>query len=339
MKPINTLNKVYLYRVVRSIFFCHIVIILLLLYGALPAEALECGIAANHFKDSGIENDPSVIFRENFEETTQNQLLSRWETYKNASAMSFSAEKPAASGGTKSLLFNGDSYLYRRLLPGYDELYVRMYVKFDNSCKEVAHYHWLGGRNPSLSYPQPLAGERPGGNDRFATGVEPMGTNWAWDFYTYWMHMRTNPGGGYYGNTFAGRPSSFSVPHGQWVSLEFMVKMNSPVTAYNGEQAFWINGEKKLHLGQGFPKGTWAWDGFTPDPNGQPFEGFQWRTVPELNINYLWLENYVASDPSCKSWIDDVVVAKKYIGPIEEGNVCTSNQPSLSAPSNLTITN
>jgi hypothetical protein len=41
-----------------------------------------------------------------------------------------------------------------------------------------------------------------------------------------------------------------------------MIIMNAPVSAYNGEQAFWINGKRKIHLGAGFPKGKWVWDGF-----------------------------------------------------------------------------
>jgi hypothetical protein len=79
------------------------------------------------------------------------------------------------------------------------------------------------------------------------------------------------------------------------------------------------NGQVITHLGPGFPRGKWVWDSFNPDPGGQPFEGFQWRTVPELKINYVWLYLYITtSQPRhvSKVWFDDVVVATEYIGPI-----------------------
>jgi hypothetical protein len=45
---------------------------------------------------------------------------------------------------------------------------------------------------------------------------------------------------------------------GAWLCIDLMVKMNSPVSSFNGEQAFWVDGEKKNHLGPGFPNGLWS---------------------------------------------------------------------------------
>ena len=104
-----------------------------------------------------------------------------------------------------------------------------------------------------------------------------------------------------------------------------MMKMNDPVTETNGEQAFWIDGHpwKKdgqtiSHLGKGFPKGKWIWDSFIPNPDGEPFEGFQWRNDEKLKLNFLWILLYITKAPPghvSKVWFDDIVVAKKYIGP------------------------
>jgi len=101
---------------------------------------------------------------------------------------------------------------------------------------------------------------------------------------------------------------------------------NDPVTQSNGEQALWIDGKpwKKdgqiiSHLGKGFPKGKWIWDSFIPDANAKPFEGFQWRNTNQLNLNFLWLLVYITKAPPghiSKVWFDDIVVARKYIGPI-----------------------
>ena len=87
------------------------------------------GIASQYPGDVGIEGDSRVIFVEKFNEATINNLTSRWETSRNSAQMSFSSDIPSGSGDSKSILFNGDVYLYSRLLPGYDQLYVRYYAK------------------------------------------------------------------------------------------------------------------------------------------------------------------------------------------------------------------
>jgi hypothetical protein len=131
--------------------------------------------------------------------------------------------------------------------------------------------------------------------------------------------MRGNPGGPeFWGNSFP-LPEPVEVPLDEWICVEVMVKMNDPVSSHNGEQAYWINGELVNHLGEGFPNGTWVWDGFHIDPAGEPFEGFQWRTDPELDINYVWVLHYVDTDPNAEAWYDHVVVATEYIGPISSG--------------------
>jgi hypothetical protein len=283
------------------------------------ASAVTYGIASRYAGDVGIENDPDVIFTENFEAASLQSLLAGWEYATHDERMSLSSDTPSASSGGQSLFMKGSADMYQRLLPGHDHLYIRFYAKFEADCESVGHWVWLGGRYPSVAWPWPEAGTCPEGDERWATGVEPMGTRWRWDFYTYWMGMRSAPDGACWGNTFSGRPSPWAVPRDEWVCVEFMVKMNDPVTEHNGEQAFWINGEKMAHLGLGFPTGTWIWDGFYPDDAGSPFEGFQWRKSRDLNINYVWLEHYVPMDPDCGCRFDDLVIATAYIGPISNG--------------------
>jgi hypothetical protein len=51
---------------------------------------------------------------------------------------------------------------------------------------------------------------------------------------------------------------------------------------------------------------------------GRPFEGFRWRTVKKLTVNYVWLYIYSGSpEPDIKVSFDDVVVATEYIGPLK----------------------
>jgi hypothetical protein len=289
------------------------------------------GLAGKYVGDAGIENDPAVVFTESFEEGSLEAVWKRWESVENKGIMLLSAEVPPGSRGAHSLLMShvgGQSnggHLYRRLLPGYDRLYVRFYVKFDPDCAPIHHFVHLGGYHPPTPWPQGGAGLRPAGNERFTTGAEPYGDKWRWDFYSYWMGMRSAPGGRSWGNDFINDPA-LQAQRGQWTCVELMMRMNDAVTQSNGEQALWVDGQPwdkagqiVSHLGQGFPRGRWTWDSFHPDPNGTPFEGFQWRSTPELKLNFLWLLLYITDAPAghvSKVWFDNVVVAREYIGPI-----------------------
>ncbi|MBN2132037.1 MAG: hypothetical protein JW741_21230 [Sedimentisphaerales bacterium] len=300
--------------------------------GAAPEGAV--GLAWRYVGDEGIESDPAVIFTEDFEADTLDGVCSRWESVRNRDLMSFSSDVPRDSKGVHSLLMThigGEStggHLYRRLLPGYDKLHVRFYVKFDPDCAPIHHFVHVGGYHPATAWPQGGAGIRPSGNERFTTGVEPFGDKWRWDFYSYWMQMRSSPDGKSWGHDFINDPR-LAVKRGAWVCVELMMKMNEPVGESNGEQALWIDGrpwtkdgQVVSRLGPGFPRGTWVWDSFLPDPTGRPFAGFRWRATEELKVNFLWLLLYVTAAPPghiSKVYFDDIVVAQEYIGPIKAG--------------------
>ncbi len=291
------------------------------------------GIASNYPGDDGIEQDENVIFTEDFEESSIAVMTDRWESIKREDNMSFSTDTPAASSGEQSLLMThvgGDgtgSHLYRRLQPGFDHVFARFYVKFDEDCASIHHFGThLGGYNPSTPWPQGGAGNRPEGDKRFTTGVEPFGNSWNWDFYSYWQGMHVHGDGNYWGTPFLSGVKKPEVIKDQWICIEMMVKLNNPVSASNGEQAFWVdgelwrvNGQVISHIGPGFPNGNWSGGWWQPNSNSQnTFDGFQWRSVQELAINYLWTYVYITTAPNgheSKVWFDDIVVAKNYIGP------------------------
>jgi len=245
--------------------------------------------------------------------------------------MSLVSDVPSGSSVTRSLQMtsiggtNTGGYLYKKLSTGYDQLYMRFYIKYASG----GTYHHTGGRlggyNPPTNWPQGGAGIKPTGSDRFSIAAEPNGDSPyttdgspRFDFYIYWMNMRNSSDGKYWGNDFINDPNIKTV-FDKWTCVKVMVKVNNPVTSYNGELAMWIDGKKIIHLGEGFPLGKWAWDSFFPDSSGIPFEGFQWRNVEELKINWVELIHYVTQDSIGyvgRAWFDDVVVATKYIGPI-----------------------
>lgn len=306
------------------------------------------GIAAKYPGDAGIDRDPAVVFVENFDEPSLNELWSRWETVTDKPGMSFTNDVPPGSAGKQSLVMErtrgAGVHLYRRLKNaqggfGYDRVFARYYVKFDPECGEIHHFGTcLGGNNPATAWPSVKAGYPTDGAKSFWSGIEPFGSAWTWDYYTYWCEMRGSPPRGQtWGNSFIHDPA-LKIEKGQWICVEQMIQMND-VGKSNGEQALWIDGKLVSHLGEGFPRGLWTYDKFIPNKGGEgirwdtnkhgperfkvpaggaPFDGFRWRTVPELNVNCVWLYIYTQKPEGhrIKVTFDHVVVATNYIGPI-----------------------
>ncbi len=308
------------------------VVLAALATGFVFGQEMPEGLARKSPGDVGIEKDEAVVFVENFEEASLEQIKGRWDEVKAPKIMSFSEDVPAGSAGKRSLLMSHvggqgtGGHLYRRVLPGYDQLYARFYVKFDPRCAPVHHFGTnLGGNNPPSRWPMVSAGNRTQGSKSFWVGVEPFGNSWRWDFYTYWMEMRTNPDKRYWGNDFV-NDKTWKVHKGRWTCVELMVKMNDPVTTRNGELAMWIDGKPRIRNGQvisyvgpSFPKGKWVWDSWHAAPTGKPFEGLRWRSVEQLKANYVWIYLYITKAPQghvSKVWFDDVVLATEYIGPL-----------------------
>ena len=268
--------------------------------------------------------ESGIIFKEDFEAASIQEMISKWDEAKNSRNMSFSGDVPEGSPGSQSLVMtytpgqNTGGHLYKMFPEGCDSLFARFYVKFEANHSKVHHFVHMGGYYPPTTWPQGGAGVKPEGNERFTTGIEPIGDKWSWDFYTYWMHMRGYADPNYFwGNTFHPDPPA-PINRGEWICVELMMKINDPVDSYNGEQAFWVNGEKIHHLGEGFPDGYWIWDKFYPDPDSSAFEGFQWRNDENLKLNFFWLLYYMTgeTEQTDKVYFDDVVVSTEYIGPI-----------------------
>ena len=320
-----------------------------------PIPEGNTGLAAKYPGDVGIEKDPDVVFVENFEGPVD-EICSHWDQVDGQPTMSKSDDIPPGSGGKQSLLltrvaggtdgYDGGGKLSRWLKDkqghGYEQLFYRVYMKFNKEHAPIHHYG--SGLSGSFTpYAHGGAGQRPKGNELWSSNVEP-GDFKTWTFYTYWQQMGGSPPRGQtWGNLFELDVPPRPVEKEKWICLELMVKMND-IGDTNGEQAYWLEGKLSRkgdmitsYLGNGFPSvGTWTHDKFHPGlttpgiawnyqlgksapiPGGKPFPGFAWRSVPELNVNAVWLYRYM--DPpepgTSKVWWDHVVVAKKYIGPL-----------------------
>ena len=291
-------------------------------------------IASRYPGDVGIEADPSVVFVERFDESSLTNLFSRWTDILNGTSMSFATDAPAGSPVGKSLNIpwssaNSGGHLYRQLSPGVDDtLYVRYYVKYPTNTDYSHHGIWLGGSNPPLGWPNPQAGVKPTGSDRFMAAAEQNTLTSRFDHYDYWMGMRQSADGNYWGNLLLNNPN-VQAKAGQWMCVEHMVKLNNPTSASNGEHAIWLDGVKVSHLGQGFPNGTWSGGIFTQDPSGSPFPGFQWRNTTALNLNWMWLQVYATSGSGSFKYAH-VVAAKSYIGCLTSGPSSDTTAPTVS---------
>ena len=265
------------------------------------------------------------IFQEGFEYASIDEMLENWDDQKNTKGMSFSDDVPAGSSGKQALMMtyvageNTGGHLFKELPEGYDSLYARFYVKFLTRESSIHHFVKIGGYYPSVAWPQGLAGMKPQGNDFFISGIEsPLSQNWDWGFYTYWMHMHGRPDA-YWGNVFYPEvPIELALD--KWICVEFMIKLNDPVDAFNGEMAFWIDGKKRLHLGEGFPEVERSGGRYREGASASsyPFPGFQWRNCEQLKITFFWLNYYMTKGNEGdidKVLFDDIELSTEYIGP------------------------
>jgi hypothetical protein len=299
------------------------------------------GIAAQYPGDVGIGQDPAVVWAENFEEGSVAAVTARYDDFKNPGGMQLVADVAPNSGGSASARWtaggaNSATDLYKQL-PNHDELWWRWYVKYDAGVNWHHSGTWVGGYNPPIPYPNPQAGLKPNGDDRFAVSIEPIwnvgAANPRLDFYDYWMTMHSwmaQPMGNtaYYGNAMV-HQNAFTVDEGQWMCLEVHVRLNTdPASAAGGLLEVWKNDALVQHFDESGALGYWIRDKFCPEgadgsecTDYPPAPGtpmipldLQWRSTTALQLNYFWPQNYVTDPAEGALQFDDMVVATARIG-------------------------
>jgi len=186
---------------------------------------------------------------------------------------------------------------------GYDRIYLRYYMKFDAGYNQGNLNHTggsLAGTSGNSKWDgMGQAGIRPKGDDRISTGFEPW-RDWGRQsppgfmfLYTYWMDMKRDRDGNYWGNMMTPHPEDYINPErDRWYCMEIMVQLNEPGKT-NGELAAWIDGKLYIH-----------------------YKGFRWRTTEALKLKRFGLDVYIhqaAQDNTVR--YDDVVLSTGYIGP------------------------
>ena len=284
---------------------------------AVPSSPLPGseGIAARYPGDAGIERDPAVVFHDDFETgeigRTWDEVYVRTLRQPTARVTALAAETAAAiargARSARASLHRGshsDVSLFKRFNPGYDELYMRHYVRYGSDYG----YHAHGGSGFRADWGKGAfrgAGKAPDGDKFFWATLEPIGRpdrGWgppgALIFYAYWWKMKPDGRGNHWGNWFQPQPDHVP-PLESWVCIEWRVKANT-AGREDGELDCWIDGRK----------------------SGE-FRNINWRSTDSLKINQVQLSLYLEPESYDRSgggttrtvWYDDVVVATKYIGP------------------------
>ncbi len=247
-----------------------------------------------------------VIFQDGFE---KGELKDHWgdARFDDTTRLRLTTDAANVHSGKRSVEMTAKvgkgagGHMVRWFLPGYDQVYVRWYVKFaeDFDQGNLMHLCALAGNRTDNKWSAAgQAGKKPTGTDFFVSNLEPWRAYGkypppgAMNFYTYYPDMKPDKTGPYWGNQFMPE-KPFVMPRGKWVCLEMMIKVNAPGKS-DGEQAFWVDGVKQ---------GEW--------------KGIRWRETTDLRLNSFSLDLYVHDSKRInRVWFDDVVISTSYVGPM-----------------------
>lgn len=299
-------------------------------YGQAPAEspaagpdlAVQYGLAAQYPGDIGIGSDPRVLLYDGFEKySVPSQVLREnggvWDgaagwrrgytristQYHFAGGKSYEFDLPATGSGSEVGLG-----LVKNVFPHERTLFIRAYLRYASDFRmDLGSSH--KGLLISGRYPGPCGGTPRNGTGWFlfllqndASGKYLAGevTPGYGHIYAYWPLQQGGCGDHWYPTgqgfpdypDFVSRPN-FNVPRGTWFSYELMVNLND-VGSNNGEVAVWKDGV----LVADFP------DLFV-------------RSINDLLIDTakVVMHEFHQSRAN-KVWVDNVVIAREYIGPL-----------------------
>jgi hypothetical protein len=295
------------------------------------AEKLEqlpegnVGIAVKYPGDKGIDKAPAVLFAEDFEHCSSvADLRPKWDVLINQTNLAIADDADNKTGRGKSLSMTIpkqdiplDTGVAKLLPDAQTVLFLRWYEKFDAGWMVPGGSVHNGATISSKYYDHGRAtpGIRADGHNKFlvnfenenSTGDAPGNMN----AYVYWPEQAERWGDHFFssgrvlpssekrsgeatfGKQFEARPD-FSPLVDRWYCYEYMVKANTPGKR-DGRIAMWVDGR----LIADFPN-------------------LRLRDVAALEIDRFGFDVYIAKNtmrPNRK-WIDDVVAATSYIGPM-----------------------
>jgi hypothetical protein len=186
---------------------------------------------------------------------------------------------------------NGYGLITRWFMPGYDEVFVKFYVMFQEGFKnqrsDGAGMHFLVVCGNNINDARSCWGKPaivPNGTDYFYAGLDPEEVNLPTlqplSFYTYWPDMTCC-----YGNVQFQPSPKVALVTGQWQEVVFHIKLNTPGQS-DGLQEVWLNGVKQLSQ-----------------------QNMRWRTTTDLRLNEVRFDDYMPGGPQTQYlWVDDITV-------------------------------
>ena len=279
------------------------------------------GLAAQYPGDEGISADKAVPFSENFEEFKGERFtrdeMGEWDQFYHDLLITRDKENVHSGSQALMIIHNEAPRTHGAVkeVSGYDTLFVRFYMKFHPEFPATHHagMYLRGGQKGAL--PDNPTGTKPSGTNHFMVTLDHLfpghgaspgenDTPPGW-IYNYCYHMDQKgiygdillPTGNQHGShslgeEFISRPNK-NPERSRWYCYELMVICNTP-GRHNGRVAIWLDGEL-----------------LTEQPN------LCFRTAESLKVRFVTLSSYTSRKADNNiMWYDDIVVAKKYIGPM-----------------------
>lgn len=263
------------------------------------------GLAAAYIMDQGIAKDPDVYFASDFEQTDWKKGWvdggkmgrvvddSEGNSYQPLSGRSISATMKAG----ENLALNQRFKFSKNDFSEPQEAYFRYYLRLGDNWNQFS-----GGKMPGFAGTYGIAGwgsRRPSGTNGWSTRgafikTFLFGGEKVTSLGSYVYHLGQ---GGDYGNTWAWNLGNAALlKNNHWYCIEQYVKLNTPELA-DGVLKAWLDGQLVFEK-----------------------TGLKFRTSDVLKIEEVWMNIYhggVAPSPiEQTAYIDNFVVARKYIGPM-----------------------
>ena len=276
-----------------------------------PSTDVRTGIAARYSLDRGIDADPDVVFAAGFD---SKDWQSRWtvaEPKKRIdvveSASRFEGFRPINGSALRSRIAEGEftalNTLYKfRAETGAEptEIYFRYYLRLADDWNQTVQ----GGKLPGISGTYGRGGwggrKSDGVNGWSARGLfkktvpdgNPLAGRTPVGFYCYHADMKDRYGT----NWIWDRNYLGYLETNRWYSIEQFCRLNTPGEK-DGVLRAWVDGQLAFEK-----------------------TDVRFRLTPELRIEQVWMNLYhggtTPSPYDQHVFIDNVVIARKYIGPM-----------------------
>ena len=183
-------------------------------------------------------------------------------------------------------------------MPGYDEIYVRFNVMFEEGFQNLRgdnngmHFVSVSGNRIDNKWSaHGKAGIVPNGYDFFTTTVDP---EHPWGdptlrplmFYSYFPDMQCC-----YGNLFKQEEPKTPLLAGEWHEIIIHVDAGTP-GQHDGAQRLWVDGDLKIDV-----------------------QGMRWRNTTDLRLNEFHIVDYMPGSPQTQHiWFDNILITTDFPG-------------------------